>query len=174
MPRRLPSPSPPPPALGSAVPAAAAALASALADEAAAALALCPTWVWAVLALALMYALVLRHPSIPPVRLPLGRAELADVWPDPGWETRVPPPSPSSIPCHDPATGAFLGTAPVCSRADVQASADRARAAQRVWATSSLRDRSRLMRILGRCVLEHAEPICRVSARDTGKTMVSG
>lgn len=172
MARRSTSP-PPPPASGSAVAAAADALADALVDEARAALAVCPTWVWAVLALVLIYMRFLRHSSIPRVRLPLGRAELDDVWPAPGSAPLMPPPpSPSSIPCHDPATGAFLGTAPVFSRADVQAAAERARAAQRVWAGSSFRERSLLMRILGRCVLEHAEPICRVSARDTGKTMV--
>jgi hypothetical protein len=73
----------PPAASGSAVPTAAAALAyAALTSEAAIALALCPTWTWAVLALALIYARFLRHPSIPRVRLPLGRAKLDDMWPD--------------------------------------------------------------------------------------------
>ena len=30
---------------------------------------------------------------------------------------------------------------------------------------------ARLLRILSRCTLEHAEDICRVSARDSGKTL---
>ena len=51
------------------------------------------------------------------------------------------------------------------------AAVERARVAQRQWATSSFGQRRRLLRILSRCTLEHAEDICRVSARDSGKTM---
>jgi len=160
-------PLPPPTALAEALD-----VASALADEATSALALCPTWIWAAIAVAFIYYRYLHHRSVPAVRVPLSAAELGDVWPVPGAEPVRPQPSPASIPCHDPATGAFLGTVPVFSYRDVEAAAVRARAAQKVWAGSSFEQRSQLMRILGRCILEHAEPICRVSARDSGKTMI--
>jgi acyl-CoA reductase-like NAD-dependent aldehyde dehydrogenase len=54
----------------------------------------------------------------------------------------------------------------------VVACVQRGRVAQREWARSSFAQRRRLLRILSRCTLEHAEDICRVSARDSGKTTV--
>ena len=58
------------------------------------------------------------------------------------------------------------------SGAEVEAAVARARLAQAQWATTTFAQRRRLLRILSRCVLDHAEVICRVSARDSGKTMV--
>ena len=46
----------------------------------------------------------------------------------------------------------------------------RAKAAQVTWARTSFSQRRQLLRILSRCTLAHAEDICRVSARDSGKT----
>ena len=49
----------------------------------------------------------------------------------------------------------------------------RARAAQQEWAKTSFDERRQLLRILSRCTLDHADAICRVSARDSGKPMLA-
>ena len=52
------------------------------------------------------------------------------------------------------------------------AKVERAAVAQKEWAKSSFEQRRRLLRIIQRFILENQEPICRVSARDSGKPMV--
>ena len=117
------------------------------------------------------YMRLIHHPSVPRVELQLRPSELEDVLPS---APRRPPPGRrgAKIPCVDPATGQHLGEAPVMSGAEVEAAVARARLAQAQWATTTFAQRRRLLRILSRCVLDHAEVICRVSARDSGKTMV--
>jgi hypothetical protein len=124
----------------------------------------------AAIACALLVSYLLWHPSVPAVTVPLHEDELPDALLK---QTATPPAAPqptSHISCHNPATGDYLGVEPAESEAGVASRVLRARAAQEVWATSSFATRRRLMRILSRCVLDHAETICRISARDSGKT----
>ena len=119
------------------------------------------------LLLLLWVAWLLWHPSVPLVRVPLEEDEAADVL------TTTPPASASSatvLACKDPATGQFLGTAKVFSDKEVVECVARARTAQQQWSETTFAQRRRLLRILSRCTLEHAEDICRISARDSGKT----
>ena len=144
------------------------------------------------LSVAVVFILLVRlfwHPSVPQVIVPLEPDEAADVLdgPEPtrpneeqanlftqplnaiGLSPSRKAPA-DEVLCFDPSTGRLLGVAKAASAADVKAAVDRARAAQRLWASSSFAQRRRLMRILSRCTLDHAEDICRISARDSGKT----
>ena len=124
------------------------------------------------LAIALWVASKLYHPSTPRVALELSAAEAEDVLSQP-----VLPPahaklgSKAAVTCHDPSTGAFLDVVAAASDADVEAAVGRARAAQKVWASSSFAARRRLLRTISRATLDHVETIVRVSARDSGKTL---
>ena len=122
------------------------------------------------LALLLVAALarLLWHPHVPRVCVALHEDEKAD--PSPGSFAAVPSTGNAQVECRDPSTGRLLCMAHASSAADVKAAVAQAREAQKVWARSSFAQRRRLMRILSRCTLEHASDICRLSARDSGKT----
>ncbi|KAJ1959805.1 Meiotic Sister-Chromatid recombination aldehyde dehydrogenase [Dispira parvispora] len=79
---------------------------------------------------------------------------------------------PEKIYCFDPATGVTLGTVPITPPEEVQAAVDRARQAQQQWCTTTLAERQRLLRALLQFVVDNQAVICRVSARDTGKTFL--
>ena len=111
---------------------------------------------------------LLWHPSVPQVKVPLEPDEAADVLDGP--EPAAKPASKDNVPCYDPSTGRLLGTVKASSAEDVAVAVAKAREAQKIWAKSSFAQRRRLMRILSRCALDHAEDICRISARDSGKT----
>lgn len=121
-----------------------------------------------ILGIALLFTFwLLWHPSTPRVRVPVVDNEVGDVLngPEPSIQD-----GPTFVPCFDPSTGRLLGSVPAASAADVSAAVAKARKAQKVWAQSSFSQRRRLMRILSRCTLDHADDICRISARDSGKT----
>lgn len=112
---------------------------------------------------ALLLLRLVHHPSVPSVTLP---------HPD-VLATAQPPPHAApagELECRDPSTGAFLGLVPCEGEAAVYSRVKRARVAQAEWARSSFSSRRQLLRIVSKCVLEHASEICRVSARDSGKT----
>ena len=117
---------------------------------------------------AIMLIRALWHPSVPRVTVYTEGDEGKDVLPGKGEE--APTPSPDRVQCFDPSTGRFLGTERVSGAAEVKDCVKRAREAQRTWAKSSFAQRRKLLRILSRCTLDHAEEICRISARDSGKT----
>ena len=139
-----------------------------------------PSWLLSVpLWCGVLLLLLLRclyHPSVPAVCFALEPAEACDMPP------RVAPPSAkeladpvrkqTTVDCWDPATGHYLGAERVCSPDEVKERVRRARAAQQEWAQSSFEQRRQLLRILSRCTLDHADAICRVSARDSGKPML--
>ena len=114
---------------------------------------------------------LLWHPYVPLVKIDLNEDESADVLPD-----AEPKSSPRSqrdadaIVCVDPSTGRLLGTAKAMSAAEVSKCVEKAHVAQQAWASSTFAQRRQLLRILSRCTLAHAADICRVSARDSGKT----
>ncbi|KAL3931971.1 MAG: hypothetical protein SGPRY_000897 [Prymnesium sp.] len=112
---------------------------------------------------ALLLLRLVYHPSVPSVTLP-----------HPDVLATAQPPAHAApageLECRDPSTGAFLGLVPCEGEAAVYSRVKRARLAQAEWARSSFSSRRQLLRIVSKCVLEHASEICRVSARDSGKT----
>ena len=82
-----------------------------------------------------------------------------------------PPPERTSIPCTDPATGESLGEVAVMDRAEVEARLARARVAQAAWRETSFAQRRRVVRRILDHVLEHSDELCRMIARDAGKTL---
>ncbi|KAJ1971078.1 Meiotic Sister-Chromatid recombination aldehyde dehydrogenase [Dimargaris xerosporica] len=80
----------------------------------------------------------------------------------------------SLIQCYDPATGKNLGTIPLTPPDQVQAVVTRTRAAQTRWRQTSLADRKRVLNAIRNFVVANQAKLCRVSARDTGKTELDG
>jgi acyl-CoA reductase-like NAD-dependent aldehyde dehydrogenase len=72
--------------------------------------------------------------------------------------------------CHDPSTLRLLGDVKVFSPAEVEAVIGRARSAQKAWAATSFGERRRVMRVLLQLVLDNADRIASIAARDSGKT----
>lgn len=77
-----------------------------------------------------------------------------------------------SITATNPATGAYLGEVPIMDRGEVQAIVERARGAQKSWAKTTFKERRAVLKTIMRLTLERHEEICRLSMRDSGKTMV--
>ena len=79
--------------------------------------------------------------------------------------------APATIPCWDPATGESLGEVPVVAPDEVRAIVARARAAQQSWGKTSFAERRRVLGRLSDYLLDHVEELCRLIARDAGKTL---
>jgi acyl-CoA reductase-like NAD-dependent aldehyde dehydrogenase len=80
--------------------------------------------------------------------------------------------APRTFPCFDPATGESLGDAPVLSPEEVRARVARARAAADAgWSASPFAERRRVLRAVLDHVLDHADELCRLISRDSGKTL---
>ncbi len=94
--------------------------------------------------------------------------------------TPPPPPSshatpaaasvPATIPCFEPATRAPLGHVPVDGPAQVRAKVARGREAQRLWGESSFEERRAVLRLIMGHILDHADELCELVIRDSGKT----
>ncbi len=82
----------------------------------------------------------------------------------------VPSAAPERIECVEPATLAPLGAVPVDDAAAVADAVARARRAQRAWGRSSFDERRALLRHVLAHVLDHADELCEVVVRDSGKT----
>jgi acyl-CoA reductase-like NAD-dependent aldehyde dehydrogenase len=79
-----------------------------------------------------------------------------------------------AIPCSDPATLAPLGEIPVHTVDEVHAIVARARTAQKSWGATPFAERRRVLgRILDH-LLDHADELCQLIARDAGKTLENG
>jgi acyl-CoA reductase-like NAD-dependent aldehyde dehydrogenase len=76
-----------------------------------------------------------------------------------------------SVPCHDPATLAPLGEVPVTPAAEVRQVVARARAAQQSWGRTTFAERRRVLGRVLEHLLDHADELCRLIARDAGKTL---
>ena len=74
------------------------------------------------------------------------------------------------IPCVDPATGEALGEVPITTPDETRAAIARARQAQKAWATSDFETRRSVLRHIQRHVLTHADELCELIVRDSGKT----
>ncbi|MFW6049546.1 MAG: aldehyde dehydrogenase family protein [Myxococcota bacterium] len=75
-----------------------------------------------------------------------------------------------AIECHDPATGAHLGSVPVTPPSWLPSIVARGRDAQRVWRAASFRERGRVLSLLRERILERADELCETVVRDAGKT----
>ena len=139
-----------------------------------------PSWLLsAPLWCALLLLLLLRclyHPSASPALPRSSRPRRATCHR--AWHRRRPRSSPirsasrprSTAGTRPPAT--TWAPSAVSFLDEVKERVRRARAAQQEWAQSSFEQRRQLLRILSRCTLDHADAICRVSARDSGKPML--
>ena len=76
----------------------------------------------------------------------------------------------TTLPCVDPATLEKLGEVPIMPPDEVEARVARARVAQAAWGRSPFKERRRLLRAILDHVLEHADELCEVVVRDSGKT----
>ncbi|XP_019181178.1 PREDICTED: aldehyde dehydrogenase 22A1 [Ipomoea nil] len=76
------------------------------------------------------------------------------------------------VQCYEPATMKYLGFIPALKPDEVKERVAEARRAQKIWAKSSFKQRRQFLRILLKYIIEHQELICKISSRDTGKTMV--
>jgi acyl-CoA reductase-like NAD-dependent aldehyde dehydrogenase len=70
---------------------------------------------------------------------------------------------------RDPATGEEVGRAPLCSDEEVNAAAERARAAQKGWAALSFRERAAAVMRARSLVLEELDGIASLVSRESGK-----
>lgn len=77
-----------------------------------------------------------------------------------------------TIPCWDPSTMDFLGSAPIYSKKQVNDAVQRAKAAQKEWALSSFSQRRLVMKTFLRFIVENQDAIARVAVRESGKTLV--
>ena len=82
------------------------------------------------------------------------------------------PSKPHLIQCFSPSTGHILGTVRVDDESEVNKKVSLARNAQQSWASTSFAERRRVLQMLSRAVMDHAEDICKLSALDTGKTQM--
>jgi acyl-CoA reductase-like NAD-dependent aldehyde dehydrogenase len=74
------------------------------------------------------------------------------------------------IECYEPATRKPLGSVRVTAPGEIPERVARARGAQARWAASSFAERRRLLGLILDHVLAHADELCDVIARDSGKT----
>jgi acyl-CoA reductase-like NAD-dependent aldehyde dehydrogenase len=74
------------------------------------------------------------------------------------------------IECFEPATRRPLGSVAVCPPEEIPKRIARARTAQERWAATSFAERRRVLGLILDHVLAHADELCEVIARDSGKT----
>ncbi|HZS35363.1 MAG TPA: aldehyde dehydrogenase family protein [Polyangia bacterium] len=79
-------------------------------------------------------------------------------------------PTPTTIRCTDPATLQLLGEIPVVAPEEVRERVRRARAAQTQWAATRFSERRRVLGMILEHLLDHADELCDLIARDSGKT----
>jgi acyl-CoA reductase-like NAD-dependent aldehyde dehydrogenase len=81
------------------------------------------------------------------------------------------PQVPATVPCVDPATGERLGEVPAYTPQQVRACVHKARVAQTSWRRTSFAQRRRVLQRLLDHILDHADELCELVARDAGKTL---
>jgi acyl-CoA reductase-like NAD-dependent aldehyde dehydrogenase len=89
-------------------------------------------------------------------------------------QTDLRPQSPlraGTIECRDPATLERLGEVPALSSVEVAERVARARRAQVAWGRTGFAERRRVIRALLDRIVERQEDLCRLTARESGKTM---
>lgn len=78
--------------------------------------------------------------------------------------------SPDMITCINPATGEKLGEVKAQSPAQVRDAVAKARIAQKEWAKSSFRQRRAVLNHIMTHILDHADELCDLIVKDSGKT----
>lgn len=103
------------------------------------------------------------------IEIPLPSRELSDEWTgNPSVSIKE-----GEIPCSDPATGFFIASVPASSAQDVADAVKRAKQAQRIYAKDTgFSKRAQILQSLYDYILENKDDLCRISARDTGKTSI--
>jgi len=89
---------------------------------------------------------------------------------EPIHATRESAPLEDTIVCVEPSTRARLGTVRVASAADVAEAVRRARAAQAAWRETSFAVRRRVLGRVLEHVVDHADELCELICRTSGKT----
>ena len=74
------------------------------------------------------------------------------------------------IECYEPATRKPLGTVPVTPPESLPGLVERARKAQGIWAKTSFDERRKVIGLVLDHVLAHADELCEIVSRDSGKT----
>ncbi|CUM64057.1 uncharacterized protein PRCAT00001645001 [Priceomyces carsonii] len=82
------------------------------------------------------------------------------------------PNEPTKIQSYCPATGQYLGTFNATSREEMSRQVERAKEAQASWRKSDFTLRRKLLKTLGRYLIDHQDDIARVACRDSGKTRI--
>ncbi|KAJ2797310.1 Meiotic Sister-Chromatid recombination aldehyde dehydrogenase [Coemansia guatemalensis] len=135
-----------------------------------------PVLLAAIGGVALLYAVFLRRSKLQAIPFELKPPAESK----PGWQAGeiLERPSilvdnnPSLIQCYDPATGRSLGQVRATTVDELNDKLQRARSAQKVWATTTFEQRRQVLRTLNEFVLAHQREICQVASRDSGKTLV--
>jgi succinate-semialdehyde dehydrogenase/glutarate-semialdehyde dehydrogenase len=70
---------------------------------------------------------------------------------------------------RNPATGEVIGGLPIFSAEQIAAAVERARAAQRRWAATSIRERLKVLKRFGELLCEQKEKVAAVISREAGK-----
>jgi len=76
-----------------------------------------------------------------------------------------------SRPVHNPATGATLGTVPLCGAAETRRAIEAAKRAMPEWAARTALDRCRLIRKLAALMIENQEDLARLMTAEQGKPL---
>jgi len=76
-----------------------------------------------------------------------------------------------SRPVHNPATGATLGTVPVCGTAETRRAIEAAKRAMAEWAARTALDRYRLIRKLAALMIENQEDLAKLMTAEQGKPL---
>ncbi len=71
---------------------------------------------------------------------------------------------------RNPATGEVLGEVREMDAPEVRAAVERARGAQKVWATRSVKERACSLRRFRAVLVKHSEELCSLIAKESGKT----
>ncbi|MDA1138873.1 MAG: aldehyde dehydrogenase family protein [Planctomycetota bacterium] len=81
-----------------------------------------------------------------------------------------PPTGKDELQIFNPATGEFIGTAPILGSEEVAAAVGRARAAQSEWSKISIKDRGRQLIRFRDAIRDHAEELMAAISCENGKT----
>ena len=86
----------------------------------------------------------------------------------------IDPSRPNTIQCYDPSTDAYLGEVVAMTSQQVHDSCVKASMAQKTWSKTTFAQRRMVLRTMQQYIVQHAEMICRVSAKDSGKPIMDG
>ncbi|KAL8646437.1 MAG: hypothetical protein Q9226_006859 [Calogaya cf. arnoldii] len=96
----------------------------------------------------------------------------------PGWAGRILEnpsikiPGSSAIQCYNPATGQLLGQVNPATPDGIDRAVARAADAQKEWATTTIKQRRKVLRTMLKFILDNQEDIATVACLDSGKTKV--